>query len=66
MHVAGTTSTPQVSIFGPTNPFCWAPIGSNKIFVRRSELIDDVTVQDVFEICEMLLDKNKKAANPNG
>lgn len=66
MHVAGTTNTPQVSIFGPTNPFCWAPIGSNKIFVRRSELIDDVTVQDVFEICEMLLDKNKKAVNLNG
>jgi ADP-heptose:LPS heptosyltransferase len=66
MHVAGTTSTPQVSIFGPTNPFCWAPIGSNKIFVRRSELIDDVTVQDVYDICELLLATNKKLVNPNG
>jgi len=55
MHVAGTTSTSQVSIFGPTNPFNWAPIGYNKLFVRKSELIDDVTVQDVYDLCAVLL-----------
>lgn len=66
MHVAGSTKTPQVSIFGPTNPYCWAPIGSNKLFVRRSELIDDVTVQDVYDICEIFLSQNKKVINFNG
>src|SRR5690606_25016899 len=55
MHVAGTTETPQISIFGPTNPFNWAPIGKNKFFIRRSELIDDVSVQDVFDLCKILL-----------
>ena len=55
MHVAGTTETPQISIFGPTNPFNWAPIGPNKYFIRRSELIDDVSVADVFHICELVL-----------
>jgi heptosyltransferase-2 len=55
MHVAGTTNTPQVSVFGPTNPFNWAPIGHNKLFVRKSELIDDVTVQDVYDLCVILL-----------
>jgi heptosyltransferase-2 len=60
MHVAGSTSTPQISIFGPTNPFNWAPIGNNKYFIRKSELIDDVSVQDVFELCKMILPFNKE------
>ena len=55
MHVAGTTDTPQISIFGPTNPFTWAPIGPNKYFIRKSELIDDVAVDDVFQLCMMIL-----------
>lgn len=55
MHVAGATETPQVSIFGPTNPFNWAPLGSNKYFIRKSDLIDDVTVNDVYGICKMIL-----------
>jgi ADP-heptose:LPS heptosyltransferase len=59
MHVAGTTKTPQVSLFGPTNPFNWAPCGKNKIFLRKSDLIDDIEVDDVFAICKVLLDDKK-------
>jgi len=55
MHVAGSTDVPQISIFGPTNPFNWAPIGRNKYFIRKSELIDDVSVQDVFALCNLIL-----------
>ncbi len=55
MHVAGATETPQISIFGPTNPFNWAPLGINKYFIRKSDLIDDVTVEDVLTLVEMLL-----------
>jgi len=55
MHVAGTTSTPQISIFGPTNPFNWAPVGKNKFFLRKSELIEDVDVKDVVELTKYLL-----------
>jgi heptosyltransferase-2 len=57
MHVAGATDVPQISIFGPTNPFQWAPIGENKIFVKKSDFIDDVSVEDVFEACNILLGK---------
>ena len=59
MHVAGTTNTPQITIFGPTNPFNWAPIGLNKYFIRKSELIDDVSVEDVYHLCEIILGKRE-------
>ena len=55
MHVAGSTDTPQISIFGPTNPFNWAPIGNNKYFIRKSELIDEISVKDVVDLCETIL-----------
>lgn len=60
MHVAGATDTPQISIFGPTNPFNWAPIGINKIFIWKSDLIDDVTVDEVYDLSEKLLNINEK------
>ncbi|MDQ7815821.1 MAG: glycosyltransferase family 9 protein [Melioribacteraceae bacterium] len=59
MHVAGTTSTPQISLFGPTNPFNWAPLGENKFFIRKSELMSDISLEDVFNIAKYILDKNK-------
>ena len=54
MHVAGTTKTPQISLFGPTNPFNWAPIGSEKYFIRKSEFIDDISVEDVYNLFELV------------
>ena len=57
MHVAGTTNITQISIFGPTNPFNWAPIGKQKHFLRNSDLINDVTVDEVFSLCKTLLSK---------
>ncbi len=59
MHVAGATDTPQISVFGPTNPYNWSPMGPNKYFVKKSDITDDVTVEDVFEICQLILDKTK-------
>jgi heptosyltransferase II len=57
MHVAGTTDTPQISIFGPTNPFNWAPIGPDKYFLRNSDFIDDVTTEDVLGLADKILKK---------
>lgn len=57
MHVAGATLTPQISIFGPTNPFNWAPLGENKYFIKKSELISDVSVDDVLKLCELILEQ---------
>ncbi len=60
MHVAGTTNTPQISIFGPTNPLNWAPIGKNKLYIRKSDLIDDIAVEDVFKMCVYLFPLAKR------
>jgi ADP-heptose:LPS heptosyltransferase len=57
MHVAGSTDTPQISVFGPTNPFNWAPCGANKFFIRKSELIEDIAVDDVYQLCTIILNK---------
>lgn len=63
MHVAGTTPTPQVSIFGPTNPYNWAPIGSNKVFIRKSDIIDDISVDEVYALCEKALSEKKQVSD---
>jgi heptosyltransferase-2 len=60
MHVAGTTNTPQISIFGPTNPLNWAPIGENKYYIRKSDLIDDVLLEDVYGLCKSILGDVKR------
>ena len=57
MFIAGATNVPQISIFGQVNPFNFAPIGDNKYFIRKSDLIDDVTVDDVYKQCKFILDK---------
>lgn len=59
MHVAGTTETPLIALFGPTNPFNWAPCGKNKIFIRKSDLIDDIQVDDVLKNCFTFLKDEK-------
>lgn len=58
MHVAGSTTCKQISLFGPTNPFNWAPIGKNKIFIRKSDLIDDISVDEVMDCAHYLLEQN--------
>lgn len=60
MHIAGSTKTSQISLFGPTNPYNWAPIGPNKYFIRKSELIDDITVEDVYELASKIINSRKK------
>lgn len=55
MHIAGATNTPLISLFGPTNPHQWAPIGENKRFLRHSDLIDDITIDEVFNQSRTLL-----------
>lgn len=63
MHIAGSTKTSQISLFGPTNPYNWAPIGSEKFFIRKSDLIDDITVEDVYEVAKQIIQNRIKNGN---
>lgn len=60
MFIAGTTIVPQVSIFGNLNPFNYSPLGNKKHFIRKSDLIDDVNVDDVFNECKNILEKQNE------
>ena len=60
MHVAGAVKTPQISIFGPTNPFNWAPVGKEKYFVRKSELIADVQGEEILNLVNIIFENHKK------
>ena len=36
MHMAVASGTPDVALFGPTNPIDWGPWGDNNAVVRAS------------------------------
>ncbi len=60
MHLAGIFDVPQISIFGLDNPFRFAPIGENKEFlIKSSNLIDEVTAEEVYKLSQKLLGKEK-------
>jgi ADP-heptose:LPS heptosyltransferase len=65
MHVAGATDVPQISLFGPTNPLQWAPIGDNKYFIKKDDDINSISVDAVYSLALKLLynkviDRNKR------
>jgi len=63
MHVAGATKTPVVSLFGPTNPYQWAPLGKNKFFIAsKTGEINDITVEQVYKLAKEILTFKKKIA----
>ncbi|MEJ5305521.1 MAG: glycosyltransferase family 9 protein [Ignavibacteria bacterium] len=54
MHVAGSTKTPLIALFGPTNPEQWAPVGFNKFYIRKSTNIDDIDIEDVITLIDKI------------
>jgi len=50
MHVAASTGCPTLSLFGPTDPLQWAPLGdSHRYLLSPSGTMLDLSLDDVFE-----------------
>lgn len=58
MHVAGATSTPVISLFGPTNPHQWSPINKNKFFIwAKTRNINDIQIMEVYDLAVKILNR---------
>jgi predicted lipopolysaccharide heptosyltransferase III len=69
MHLAGALGTPQVALFGPTNPFHWRPRGTPAIILRAGHAeplatfvpkqsprpMKEISTQQVIDAMESLL-----------
>jgi heptosyltransferase-2 len=56
MHIAGLTKTKTISLFGPTEPYEWEPIGKNNYFIKsKTDNINDIEVSEVSRYCRKLL-----------
>jgi heptosyltransferase-2 len=56
MHVAAAARVPVVSLFGPTDPYQWAPVAPGNRWIKsRGEDISEISVEAVLAACEDLL-----------
>jgi len=56
MHVAAGTGTPTLSLFGPTDPLQWAPLGKQHRFILgKGNSLDGLTVDKVWTVLVEML-----------
>jgi ADP-heptose:LPS heptosyltransferase len=61
MHVAAAMNTPVLSLFGPTDPLQWAPVGRrNKYVLGRCENVNSITVDKVYRIAVDMIKSSRE------
>lgn len=60
MHLAGSTNVPQISLFGNRNPFNWAPLGMDKLFISKTDGVNYIGAEEVFDLSIKLMNREKK------
>jgi len=56
MHVGGAVGAPVLSLFGPTDPYQWAPIGPVHRFIRAEDgNIDTIPIDEVLKHAREML-----------
>lgn len=62
MHVAASVGTPTLSLFGPTDPLQWAPIGRQHHFILgQNQSIHTITVEKAWANLIEMLEKARKS-----
>ncbi|AFH47939.1 ADP-heptose:LPS heptosyltransferase [Ignavibacterium album JCM 16511] len=57
MHIAGFSGAKMISLFGPTNPYEWAPRNKNSFFIKsQTEKIEDISVEEIFHLIENVIE----------
>ena len=60
MHLSAAVGTPTLSLFGPTDPLQWAPMGKKHRFILgRSNDVNTIDVDKVFRITRKILFANR-------
>lgn len=56
MHIAGFSDAKMISLFGPTDPNQWAPMGKNSLFIKSNTgKIEDISVDEIFNMVKNVL-----------
>lgn len=57
MHIAGFSGAKMISLFGPTDPYEWAPMNKNSFFIKsQTEKIEDIAVEEIYTLAEKLIE----------
>lgn len=65
MHVSAGVGTPTLSLFGPTDPLQWAPLGSRHRFILgRAGSVESITVEKVWHVLTDMLRRIRKESRP--
>ena len=66
MHVAAAAGAPVLSLFGPTDPKQWAPIGEfHRFIVGEGGRIDRISLESVLEAAREILASVRASDSPN-
>jgi ADP-heptose:LPS heptosyltransferase len=56
MHVAGASKTNLLSIFGPSDPLLWAPIGAkNRYIASKNKTMEGLSEEEVYNMITIIL-----------
>lgn len=61
MHLAASSGSKLIGLFGPTKTYEWAPRGKSQYYIQAENgMINDIGVDEVLELCNKILKTNQR------